>query len=235
MFERYDVVVTPSAVVRGDGPPPPRDGGRGTRADEALAGATSAGVAPRVLELSEFLVDELGVTDIGAVFPHRVAFHPTCHSMRLLEIGDRPRRLLAAVDGLELVDIPGADQCCGFGGTFAVKNAETSLAMGGDKLAAVEASGADVLTAADTSCLLHFGGMLSRAQVADPGDAPRRDPREAGAAGMTAPRQVPGRRRPRSRGTPPFPEAARDALADDQLRRNLKRATTTIRRSARGR
>ena len=131
--------------------------------DEAFA-ADVARVAPRVLELSEFLVDELGVTDIGAAFPHRVAFHQTCHSVRMLEIGDRPRRLLGAVEGLELVDIAGADQCCGFGGTFAIKNAETSLAMGGDKLAAVEASGASVLTAADTSCLLHLGGMLSRAR-----------------------------------------------------------------------
>ena len=69
------------------------------------------------------------------MFPHRVAFHPTCHSVRMLEIGDRPRRLLGAVEGLELVEIAGADQCCGFGGTFAVKNAETSLAMGADKLA----------------------------------------------------------------------------------------------------
>jgi len=109
-------------------------------------------------------LETLGVTDIGAAFPHRVAFHQTCHSVRMLEIGDRPRRLLGAVAGLELVDIAGADQCCGFGGTFAIKNAETSLAMGGDKLAAVEASGATVLTAADTSCLLHLGGMLSRAR-----------------------------------------------------------------------
>ena len=162
VFEPYDVVVTPSpscaSMVRHH---------HGTvaehAADETLA-ADVARVAPRVLELSEFLVDELGVTDIGAAFPHRVAFHQTCHSVRMLEIGDRPRRLLGAVEGLELVDIAGADQCCGFGGTFAIKNAETSLAMGGDKLAAVEASGATVLTAADTSCLLHLGGMLSRAR-----------------------------------------------------------------------
>jgi L-lactate dehydrogenase complex protein LldE len=162
VFEPYDVVVTPSpscaAMVRNHHVTVARHA-----ADEALA-ADVARVAPRVLELSEFLVDELGQTDVGAVFPHRVAFHATCHSVRLLEIGDRPRRLLNAVDGLELVDIAGADQCCGFGGTFAVKNADTSLAMGADKLAAVQASGATVLTAADTSCLLHLGGMLSRAR-----------------------------------------------------------------------
>jgi len=160
VFEPYDVVVTPSpscaAMVRR------HHSTVAQHADDEALVADVARVAPRVLELSEFLVDELGLTDIGAVFPHRVAFHPTCHSVRLLEIGDRPRRLLEAVEGLELVDLAGADQCCGFGGTFAVKNADTSLAMGADKLAAVEASGAEVLTAADTSCLLHLGGMLSR-------------------------------------------------------------------------
>ena len=160
-FAGYDVVVTPSgscaAMVRH------HHSVVAERAPGDLADRVAL-VAPRVRELSEFLVDELGVTDIGAVFPNRVAFHPTCHSVRMLEIGDRPRRLLGAVEGLELVDIAGADQCCGFGGTFAIKNAETSLSMGGDKLAAVEASGATVLTAADTSCLLHLGGMLSRSQ-----------------------------------------------------------------------
>jgi L-lactate dehydrogenase complex protein LldE len=91
-----------------------------------------------------------------------VAFHPTCHSVRLLGIGDRPQRLLAAVDGLTLVDLPGADECCGFGGTFAVKNAGTSLAMGQDKVDAIRSTGAEVLTSADTSCLMHLGGLLSR-------------------------------------------------------------------------
>ena len=162
VFAPFDIVVTPSpscaAMVRHHHATVARHA-----ADEALV-ADVEGVAPRVLELSEFLVDELGVTGIGALFPHRVAFHATCHSVRLLEIGDRPRRLLEAVEGLELVDIAGADQCCGFGGTFAVKNADTSIAMGADKVAAVEASGATVLTAADTSCLLHLGGMLSRAR-----------------------------------------------------------------------
>src|SRR6187402_1023795 len=142
-FEPYDVVVTPSpscaAMVRH------HHGTVARHAADATLAADVGRIAPRVLELSEFLVDELGVTDVGAVFPHRVALHTTCHSMRLLEIGDRPRRLLEAVEGLELVDIAGADQCCGFGGTFAVKNADTSLVMGGDKLAAVEASGATVL------------------------------------------------------------------------------------------
>ena len=159
-FAGFDAVVTPSAscaamvrqhhaVVAGE-----------TGSSELVTAV--AEVAPRTYELSEFLVDVLGVTDVGASFPHAVAFHPTCHSLRLLRVGDRPQRLLAAVDGLTLVDLPGAQECCGFGGTFAVKNADTSVAMGVDKVAAIRASGADVLTSADTSCLMHIGGLLSR-------------------------------------------------------------------------
>jgi L-lactate dehydrogenase complex protein LldE len=159
-FAGFDAVVTPSAscasMVRHNHATVAAESG-----DEALAEAVGA-VAPRVRELSEFLVDDLGLTDVGARFPHAVAFHPTCHSLRLLRIGDRPQRLLGAVDGLRLVDLPGADECCGFGGTFAVKNADTSIAMGADKVDAVVASGAEVLTSADTSCLMHLGGLLSR-------------------------------------------------------------------------
>ena len=159
-FARYDVIVTPSAscaaMVRHH---------HATVADHARDAPLSIAVgevAPRVRELSEFLVDDLGVTDVGAVFAGKVAFHPTCHSLRLLHIGDRPRRLLEAVTGLQLVDLPGALECCGFGGTFAVKNADTSVAMGQDKIDAVAATGAEVLTSADTSCLMHLGGLLSR-------------------------------------------------------------------------
>ena len=159
-FAGFDAVVTPSAscaaMVRHHHATVAEESG-----DDALPGAVGE-VAPHVRELSEFLVDDLGLTDVGARFPHRVAFHPTCHSLRLLRIGDRPQRLLGAVDGLQLVDIAGADQCCGFGGTFAVKNADTSVAMGTDKADAVEASGAEVLASADTSCLMHIGGLLSR-------------------------------------------------------------------------
>jgi L-lactate dehydrogenase complex protein LldE len=143
-FEDYDVVVTPSGSCA------------------AMVRHHHATVAPRVLELSEFLVDTLGITDVGASFPHAVAFHPTCHSTRLLGVGDRPRRLLEAVDGLRLVEFQHAESCCGFGGTFAVKNADTSVAMGSDKVDDVVASGAEVLTAGDTSCLMHIGGLLSR-------------------------------------------------------------------------
>jgi L-lactate dehydrogenase complex protein LldE len=121
-----------------------------------------AGVVARTYELSELLVDVLGVTDVGASFPHRVTYHPTCHGLRMLRLGDRPLRLLRAVDGLELLALPGAEECCGFGGTFAMKNAGVSSAMLADKCAAIQDTGADVIAAADNSCLAHIGGGLSR-------------------------------------------------------------------------
>ena len=115
-----------------------------------------------VYELTEFLVDRLGVTDVGASFPHRVTLHPTCHSLRLL--GDRrpAARLLSAVRGIDLVELDDAAECCGFGGTFAVKNADTSMAMLSDKLRHVLDTRAEVCTSADTSCLMHIGGALRR-------------------------------------------------------------------------
>jgi L-lactate dehydrogenase complex protein LldE len=115
-----------------------------------------------VHELSEFLVDVLGVTDVGASYPHRVTYHPTCHSLRMLGVGDRPRRLLEEVRGLTLMELPAAEECCGFGGTFALKNADVSVAMGADKARHVRETGAEVLVAGDSSCLMHIGGMLSR-------------------------------------------------------------------------
>jgi L-lactate dehydrogenase complex protein LldE len=115
-----------------------------------------------VVELSELLVRRLGVDDVGASFGRRVAYHPTCHSLRVTKVGDAPLRLLQNVRGLELVDLPRADECCGFGGTFAIKNADTSSAMLADKCASIELSGAEVCTALDGSCLLQIGGGLSR-------------------------------------------------------------------------
>jgi len=125
-------------------------------------GARADAVAARTYELSELLVDVLGVTDVGAWFPHRVTYHPTCHSLRMIRVGDKPLRLLRAVGGIDLVELPEAEGCCGFGGTFAIKNAATSEAMLADKVAHVASTGADVLTAGDYSCLLHIGGGLSR-------------------------------------------------------------------------
>jgi len=119
-------------------------------------------VADKTYELSELLVDVLGVSDVGAYFPHRVTYHPTCHSLRMLRVGDKPLRLLEAVEALELVELPQADQCCGFGGTFAIKNADTSTAMLADKMRHVGSTGAEICTAGDSSCLMHIGGGLSR-------------------------------------------------------------------------
>jgi L-lactate dehydrogenase complex protein LldE len=116
-----------------------------------------------VWELSEFLVDRLGVEDVGASFPHRVTYHPTCHSLRVTRVGDAPLRLLRAVRGIDLVELPDALECCGFGGTFAVKNADVSTAMLADKCAAIRETGAQVCAAVDGSCLMHIGGGLSRA------------------------------------------------------------------------
>jgi L-lactate dehydrogenase complex protein LldE len=119
-------------------------------------------IAPRVFELSEFLVGQLGVEDVGAYFPHRVTYHPTCHSLRVVRVGAAPLRLLRAVRDIELVELPEAGECCGFGGTFAVKNADTSTAMLEDKCASIEGTGAEYCTALDGSCLLQIGGGLSR-------------------------------------------------------------------------
>jgi L-lactate dehydrogenase complex protein LldE len=158
VFRGYDAVVAPSgscvAMVRDAYP-------RLCAGDPALTAAL-AEVAPRTYELSELLVDVLGATDVGATFPHRVTYHPTCHGLRMLRLGDRPVRLLGAVRGLELVDLPGEEECCGFGGTFALKNAGVSAAMLADKCAAINGTGAEYVVAADNSCLVHIGGGLSR-------------------------------------------------------------------------
>jgi L-lactate dehydrogenase complex protein LldE len=157
-FEGYDAVVTPSGSCAGS-----VRHQHGIVARRAGDPALSA-MVDRTYELSEFLVDVLGVTDVGAYFPHTVAYHPTCHSVRMLGVGDRPRRLLSKVRGLRLVELADSQECCGFGGTFAVKNSDTSVAMGSDKARTVVNSGAEVLVAGDSSCLMHIGGLLSRSR-----------------------------------------------------------------------
>ncbi len=132
--------------------------------DDALAARAKA-VAARTYELSEFLVDVLGVDDVGAYYPHHVTYHPTCHSLRMLGVGDKPLRLLRNVRGLTLVELPSADSCCGFGGTFALKNSDTSTAMLADKMTNILDTGAEVCSAGDSSCLMHIGGGLSRLRV----------------------------------------------------------------------
>jgi L-lactate dehydrogenase complex protein LldE len=147
VFAGYDAVVCPSASCAG-----------------TLREQLDGGAVP-VHELSEFLVDVLGRDDVGAYFPHRVTYHPTCHSLRTLRVGDRPQRLLRAVRGIDLVELPDAEECCGFGGTFAVKNADVSTAMLSDKLGSVLDTDAEVLCAIDSSCLMHMGGGLSRGRT----------------------------------------------------------------------
>jgi L-lactate dehydrogenase complex protein LldE len=160
VFRDAEVVVSPSAscvaMVREMYPHAARLAG-----DPSLAEHVAT-LAPRVFELSQFLVQKLGLVDVGAYYPHRVTYHPTCHSLRMLHVGDAPVRLLRAVRGIDLVELPRAEECCGFGGTFAVKNADTSMAMLGDKLGSILDTRAEVCVAADNSCLMHIGGALHR-------------------------------------------------------------------------
>ena len=158
IFEGREAVVSPSgscvAMVREHYPRLARQNG-----DEALAERAET---LKVYDLSEFLTGVLALEDVGAYYPHHVTYHPTCHAMRLLRIGDAPLRLLRRVRGMTLVELPQSDQCCGFGGTFSVKNPETSAAMLADKVRAVMDTRAEVCTAGDNSCLMHIGGGLSR-------------------------------------------------------------------------
>ncbi|MGA8112285.1 MAG: (Fe-S)-binding protein [Actinocatenispora sp.] len=158
VFAPYEAVVAPSgscvAMIRESYP-------RLADGDPELT-ARVAEITPRVYELSELLVDVLGVTELGAVFPHRVTYHTTCHGLRILRLGDRPQRLLRAVSGIDLVELSAADECCGFGGTFAVKNPDVSTAMLSDKVRHVLNTDAEVLAAADNSCLAHISGGLGR-------------------------------------------------------------------------
>jgi L-lactate dehydrogenase complex protein LldE len=144
VFADHETIVTPSASCAAH--------------VRERCGATGA----RVRELSTFLVDDLGATDVGARFAGVLTYHPTCHSLRALGLREQPGALLQAVEGAELVELPDASECCGFGGTFAVKNPDVSSAMLADKLAAVETTGADVVCACDASCLMHIRGGLER-------------------------------------------------------------------------
>jgi L-lactate dehydrogenase complex protein LldE len=146
IFGEYDAVVSPSSSCVGT-----------VREHYGMT---------NVFELSELLVQYLGVDDVGASFPHRVTYHSTCHSLRVTRVGDSPVRLLRRVNGLDLVELPRATECCGFGGTFSIKNAETSSAMLDDKIDCIEDTGAEFCTALDASCLLQIGGGLSRRRSA---------------------------------------------------------------------
>jgi L-lactate dehydrogenase complex protein LldE len=159
-FEHCEVIVAPSGSCVGSIRHQHAMVAR-RHGDEPLARRAEA-VAGRTFELSELLVDVLGAENVGAYYPHRVTYHPTCHSLRLLRVGDRPLRLLRQVAGLDLAELPDAEVCCGFGGTFAVKNADTSTAMLADKMRNVLDTRAELCTAGDSSCLMHIGGGLSR-------------------------------------------------------------------------
>ncbi len=159
-FADAETIVVPSTscagMIRGQYPRLAREAG-----DAALLERVEA-IGERVFEFTEFLTDRMGLEDVGAYYPHKVVYHSSCNSLRALKLGDRPLRLLRQVRGLELVPLERAEECCGFGGTFAVKNAETSTAMLADKMRHVRDSGAEVCTAGDNSCLMHIGGGLSR-------------------------------------------------------------------------
>lgn len=162
-FQNYDYIIGPSGscvgAVREQHPMLAAKGN-----DKGLLEAASH-VAARTYELSEFIVDVLGTTDVGAYFPHKVTLHTTCHSMRVTKVGDRPQQLLKNVKGLTYIELNDSDRCCGFGGTFSVKNPDVSVSMGADKVGNIVASGAEYVVAGDNSCLMHVGGLLSRENI----------------------------------------------------------------------
>lgn len=159
-FKDYDAIVVPSASCGGT---PAEYYANAARAigDEQLLEDTQP-LIPKVHELTYFLTDVLKVTDVGAYFPHKVTYHPTCHSLRAVPLGDRPYKLLESVKGIDLIPLPAAEECCGFGGTFAVKNAYASGAMNGDKARHVLETGANVSAAVDNSCLMNIAGRLAK-------------------------------------------------------------------------
>jgi L-lactate dehydrogenase complex protein LldE len=121
-----------------------------------------ASVGARVCELSTFLVEALGRTDVGARFPHALTYHDGCHGRRELKIGDAAVRLLRAVKDARFVELPAVDECCGFGGLFSVKFDELSASMGESKCANIEQTGAEFVVSGDSSCLMQIGGLLAR-------------------------------------------------------------------------
>jgi len=162
-FQHAEVVVIPSsscvAMMRDHYPK------MATQIDDPGLESAVEHLLPKVFEFSEFLTRRLGLEDVGAYYPHRVTYHASCHGLRNLGVGDGPLRLLRKVRGIELVELPGLEQCCGFGGTFAIKNADVSTAMLAEKTAAILSTGAKICTASDNSCLMHINGALHRQQT----------------------------------------------------------------------
>jgi L-lactate dehydrogenase complex protein LldE len=151
VFGEYEAVVAPSASCVG-----------AVRELYPQVLGVSHPVMERVFELSEFLVHRLGIDDVGASFPHRVTYHPTCHSLRVTRVGDAPLRLLRHVRGLELLELPRADECCGFGGTFSIKFGEISTRLADNKCQHIVTSGADAVVLGDVGCMLSIEGRLRR-------------------------------------------------------------------------
>jgi L-lactate dehydrogenase complex protein LldE len=158
IFEDADVIVCPSgscvAMVRHHYPELFKDDQKWL--DRA------AGVGRKTFELSQYLVDVLGIDDVGASYPGKVTYHDSCHLLRGLGVADQPRRLIRNIRDAELVEMKAADRCCGFGGTFAVKYPDISVAMVDEKISNIIASGADTVTGCDISCLMNIQGRLSR-------------------------------------------------------------------------
>jgi L-lactate dehydrogenase complex protein LldE len=157
-FAGYDYVVAPSGscagMVKVHYPE--------LFADEPDARAKAQELAARTYELVSFLTDMRGMKTVAAGWPRTVTYHDACSGLRELGVKDQPRRLLASIDGLRLIELPGAEICCGFGGTFSVKYPEISDKMVGDKAAEIAATGAECLLAGDLGCLLNMAGKLSR-------------------------------------------------------------------------
>lgn len=151
VFDGESAIVTPSGSCAGH-----------VRTHVPELAPQAAAAAARTFELSEFLVGQLGVLDVGSTYAGSLTYHPTCHSLRVLQVGDVPLQLLRAAEGVTVEELPEATECCGFGGTFSVKNPAASSAMLAAKLEAIHATGADAVCACDASCLLHIGGGLER-------------------------------------------------------------------------
>ena len=122
-------------------------------------------IAHNTFEFSEFLVDVLGVEDLGASYDGRVTYHDSCHLLHGIGVDEQPRRLLKNIRGAEFVEMPESDRCCGFGGAFSVKYPEISAAMLADKVNFIIASGADLVTGCDLGCLMNIQGMLHRKNI----------------------------------------------------------------------
>lgn len=154
-FERSDFVIAPSGSCTGMLHHYPK-----LFQDDPLNLAKALELQHKSYEFSQFMVQVLGITDLGAVFPHSVTYHPSCHGTRILGIREEPMQLLNHVKGMDLVPLPFAEDCCGFGGTFAVKMADISGAMVTEKSDHVLETKAEILTGLDMGCLMNIAGNL---------------------------------------------------------------------------